>query len=105
MLDCCPIYVPIHEGAIFKHVMDIVFVDPIPYRQFVGKLLYILCMHRNIAYFVNVICRYMQAFEVAHLQAMLSILHCLHCYLSYGIYYIKGEENTLHGVTLKLILL
>jgi hypothetical protein len=55
MLDCHPTYVPIHEGVIFEHVMDIVLVDPTPYRQLVGKLLYFLRMHFNIAYVVNVV--------------------------------------------------
>jgi hypothetical protein len=31
MLDCHPTYVPIHEGVIFEHVMDIVLVNPTPY--------------------------------------------------------------------------
>jgi hypothetical protein len=38
-----------------------------------------------------------QTFKVAHLQAMISIFHYLRCYPSCGIYYIEGEENTLHS--------
>jgi len=63
----------------------------------VGKLLYFLRMHFDIAYVVNVVSRYMQALEVAYLQIMFFLFRYFHCYPSCGIYYIEGEENTLQG--------
>jgi hypothetical protein len=104
MLDRHPTYVPIHEGVIFKCVMDIALVDITPYWQLVGKFLYFLRMHFDIAYVANVDSWYMQALEVTHLQIVLFIFLYFHCYPSCGIYYIEGEENTL-WVTLILILL
>jgi hypothetical protein len=95
MLDSCPTYVPIHEGIIFN--MDTAPDDPTPYPHLVGKLLYLLCMHLDIAYVVNVVNRDMQALEVAHLQIVLSMFHYLRHYPSCGIYYIEREVNTLWG--------
>jgi len=39
----------------------------------------------------------MQAFKVAHLQAMLPIFHYVCHYPSCGIYYVEGDDNTLRG--------
>jgi hypothetical protein len=77
MLDCCPTYVPIHEGIIFN--MDTAPDDPTPYPHLVGKLLYLLCMHLDIAYVVNVVNR-----DSKHLKLPFFKL----CFLCFTIFFI-----------------
>jgi hypothetical protein len=51
------IYVPMHEGTIFRRVMDIVLVDATTY-------------HHDIAFVVNVVSWNMQAPKLAHFQVI-----------------------------------
>ena len=72
-------------------------VDATLYKRIVGKLLYLTRTRPDIAFATNQASRYMHEPQELHMAVLKGILRYLKRYPSFGIYYVKGEDDNLQG--------
>lgn len=85
--------VPKHD----LHASEVTFVDPKEYRCIVGALQYLTLTRPDIAHSVNLVCQFMQAPTLKHLQAVKRILRYIKGTLDYGLRILSQSSLTLYG--------
>jgi hypothetical protein len=99
MQDCKPTKIPLSPNHQLKKSTATPLVDPTLYRSMVGKLVFLTNTRPDIAFSVNLVSRYMDKPEEAHLQAVKSILRYIKGTTTLGLLYKKGGDFTLTGYT------
>jgi transposase InsO family protein len=99
MEHCAPSATPLPEGITLSKESVSPPVDATLYRMLVGKLLFLTKTRPDITYAVNVVSRFMQNPQEAHLQAAKHILRYLRRHPDLGLSFQQGEENCLNGYT------
>jgi histone deacetylase 1/2 len=99
MEHCAPSQTPLPEGITLAKETATPSVDATIYRMLVGKLLFLTKTRLDITHAVNVVSRFMQHPQEAHMQAAKHILRYVRRYPNLGLFFEAGEENYLHGYT------
>uniref|UniRef100_A0A803NGJ9 Uncharacterized protein n=1 Tax=Cannabis sativa TaxID=3483 RepID=A0A803NGJ9_CANSA len=71
--------------------------DPSPYRQLVGKLLYLTLSRPDITFVVNILSQFMSSPRTPHLQAVHHLLRYLKGSPGQGLLYSTSSSLQLHG--------
>ena len=99
MEHCAPSPTPLPEGTVLSKNSNTAPVDATLYRMLVGKLLFLTKTRPDITHVVSVVSRFMQAPQVAHLQAAKHILRYIRGHPGLGLFFQQGEDNCLNGYT------
>jgi hypothetical protein len=94
-----PSYTPLHESIKLARDTGTNLMDPLHYQHLVGKLLYLTKTRFDIGFATSLLSRYLHGLQESHLQAAESILRYLKKYPSYGLWFPRGADNTLRGLT------
>jgi hypothetical protein len=72
-------------------------IDPHPYRQLIGSLMYLVNTRPDICYTVNVLSQFMSQLRQTHWIAVKHVLRYLRGTVIYGLRYVFGVDMRLQG--------
>ena len=99
MAQSNPSHTPLQQNVKLLPDMQSPLTDPTPYRRLVGKLIFLTNTRPDITHAVHQVARFMQTPQIAHLQAIHSILRYLRHTPNHGLFYARGDTGTLSGFT------
>ena len=99
MAQSNPSHTPLQQNVKLLPDMQSPLTDPTPYRRLVGKLIFLTNTRPDITHVVHQVARFMQTPQIAHLQAIHSILRYLRHTPNHGLFYARGDTGTLSGFT------
>jgi hypothetical protein len=97
LTDCNPTRTPLPTGLKLRKDTKTPYVDRHLYQQMVGKLIFLTNTRYDIAFSVNLVARYMQAPQQAHLQAIQSIIRYIKGTTQTGLFYSRNATLQLTG--------
>ena len=95
LADCNPCKTPLQSSLKLSNYTGTPTVDAQLYQRMVGKLIFLTHTPPDIAFAVNLVSRYMQQRQLAHMQAVNTILMYLKETFSLGLHYRRGDQLVL----------
>ena len=99
LLHANPSYTPLQQNIRLLPDMQSPITDPHTYRRLVGKLIFLTNTRPDITFAVHQVARFMQSPQLAHLQAVQSILRYLRHTPNHGLFYAHRDLDTISGFT------
>eukprot|EP00253_Pinus_taeda_P023422 PITA_23422 len=99
MEDCRTMAMPMITNWKKIHASEDKDVDPTPYRQLIGSLMYLVNTRPDICYDVNTRSQFMVELKRAHWVVAKHVLRYLPGTVDYGLLYTKGKDINLSGFT------
>ncbi|KAJ8750308.1 hypothetical protein K2173_014223 [Erythroxylum novogranatense] len=96
-MGCKPASTPLQKGLILAASDGSLLDDPQPYRQLVGRLLYLGYTRPDITFAIHQLSQFVQAPTVIHWQAALHVLRYLKGCPSLGLFYPTGNSFVLQA--------